>query len=97
MNIEQLRTKLENADYVMVYQIWDTYCNQEPLKQGQLISEIIDLVEKDEDVFEIVKNIMSNPEVNGFHNVPAECENRDCDMCKLYNQIKRELDCPYVD
>ena len=37
------------------------------------------------------------PERNGFHNTPAECEDRECDTCKFYDQVKRDLGCPYVD
>ena len=97
MNIEQLQTRLETADYAMVYQIWDTYCNQEPPKQWQLISEIIELVEGDEDVFEIVKNIMSSSEANGFHNIPTECEGSECGDCCLSEYDRKAVDCPYVD
>ena len=37
------------------------------------------------------------PERNGFHNTPAECEDRECDACRLSDQAKLTLDCPYVD
>lgn len=94
--IEQLQAKLEDVDYAMVYQIWDTYCNQEPPKQGQLISEIIELVEEDEDVFEIVKNITLDPQANGFENIPAECENWECNECQADHEIRRRIDCPYL-
>lgn len=97
MNIEQLKAKLEDVDYAIVYQIWDTYCNQEPPKQWQLISEIIELVEQDDDVFEIVKNIMSNPQTNGFHNTPVECEDWECENCIACDDYRRKIDCPYVD
>ena len=97
MNIEQLKTKLEDAEYAAVYQIWDTYCNQEPPKQWQLISEIIELAEQDDDVFEIVKNIMLSPEANGFYNTPAECEDFECKDCCVVDTERRKIDCPYVD
>jgi len=61
MNIERLRTKLENMDYGAVHAIWDEYCNQEPPKQWQLISEIIEIAEQDDDVFEAVENAISDP------------------------------------
>lgn len=43
------------------------------------------------------KELEQDCERNGFHNTPAECEDRECDTCKLYDQVKRDLGCPYVD
>lgn len=39
----------------------------------------------------------SDPEANGFHNTPAECEDWECDVCILSDCTKRGIDCPYVD
>ena len=41
----------------------------------------------------------SDPETNGFHNTPAECEDRECCECELDADARTRLgiDCPYVD
>lgn len=36
-------------------------------------------------------------ERNGFHNVPTECENRECDGCTMWDALRRDIGCPYVD
>lgn len=36
-------------------------------------------------------------ERNGFYNAPTECENEECSECNLSDEIKRKIDCPYVD
>ncbi len=36
-------------------------------------------------------------ERNGFYNVPEECEDSECSKCRLCNQARRTLDCPYMD
>lgn len=38
-----------------------------------------------------------NPEANGFHNVPAECENFECRNCIMTDRNRRAIGCPYVD
>jgi len=38
-----------------------------------------------------------NPEANGFHNTPAECEDEDCSACEVNDDVKRKIDCPYTD
>lgn len=49
----------------------------------------------------IVKKKLSevelNPEANGFHDVPAECEDLECAECPLNPPDRKALDCPYVD
>ena len=30
-------------------------------------------------------------------NIPAECENRECDECYLSDDVKKTLDCPYIN
>ena len=37
------------------------------------------------------------PERNGFYNVPTECEGSECAECKLLDDVRRSIDCPYVD
>ena len=39
------------------------------------------------------------PERNGFHNTPAECEDWECKDCRLDADTRAYLgiDCPYVD
>lgn len=39
----------------------------------------------------------SDPQANGFHSVPAECEDVECKDCDVDDWARRELDCPYVD
>jgi len=97
MNIERMKIKLEDMDYETVYAIWDEYCNQEPPKQWQLISEIIEIAEQDSDVFEAIENAISDPQANGFHNIPAECESDKCNRCTRGDALRRMMDCPYVD
>ena len=36
-------------------------------------------------------------ERNGFYNVPAECENYECNECTINDKWRREHDCPYVE
>lgn len=38
-------------------------------------------------------------ERNGFHNTPAECENKECNECELDADTRTRLgiDCPYAD
>ena len=36
-------------------------------------------------------------ERNGFHNIPAECEDFECRNCTMTNRGRRAIDCPYVD
>ena len=37
------------------------------------------------------------PERNGFHNTPAECEGLECLECEAPDGTKRDVNCPYVD
>ena len=41
----------------------------------------------------------SDPKTNGFHNTPAECENRECNECELDADARTRLsiNCLYVD
>jgi len=34
---------------------------------------------------------------NGFHNVPAECEDFGCHLCEADDDTMRIVGCPYVD
>ena len=36
-----------------------------------------------------------DPEANGFHNTPVECEGSECSECRLDGQTMEDLDCPY--
>ena len=38
-----------------------------------------------------------DPEANGFHNTPAECESSECGDCCLSEYDRNAVDCPYVD
>jgi len=35
--------------------------------------------------------------INGFEDVPAECEDLECSECTLNHADKESRDCPYVD
>lgn len=39
----------------------------------------------------------SDPQANGFHNVPAECENVECADCPFDPNAQVSRGCPYVD
>lgn len=39
----------------------------------------------------------SDPQTNGFYNVPAECEDRECAHCQYGYEYMLKIDCPYVD
>ena len=47
----------------------------------------------------ICKALEQDCERNGFHNTPAECEDRECNECELDADARTRLDidCPYVD
>ena len=34
---------------------------------------------------------------NGFHNVPVECEGRECNKCTMTKHGRLAIDCPYGD
>lgn len=36
-------------------------------------------------------------ERNGFHDVPAECEDRECAKCQYGYEYMLKIDCPYAD
>jgi len=36
-------------------------------------------------------------ERNGFHDVPAECENRECSECEFGYDARHGIDCPYTE
>jgi len=36
-------------------------------------------------------------ERNGFHDVPAECEQFECRNCTMADSERRVIDCPYID
>jgi hypothetical protein len=40
---------------------------------------------------------INNPHINGFEDVPAECEDLECSECKLNDTDKKSRDCPYVN
>jgi len=42
-------------------------------------------------------NLETDCERNGFYNVPAECENRECSECKIVKANMRLIGCPYAE
>lgn len=36
-------------------------------------------------------------EANGFHNVPAGCEDKECSECEIADGVRRWFNCPYMD
>ncbi len=56
------------------------------------------LTERQVDEYAVVCNVLEQDcERNGFYNVPEECEDSECNECRLCDQTKRTLDCPYMD
>lgn len=50
------------------------------------------------DEFErLCKEREQDSEANGFHNTPAECEDRECEGCTLVDADRSIIDCPYVN
>jgi len=45
------------------------------------------------------QKMKQDPEANGFHNTPAECEDYDCQHCPLLGDAdkRREIECPYTN
>lgn len=35
-------------------------------------------------------------EHNGFHDIPAECEDRECRGCELDDDARFDINCPYM-
>lgn len=38
-----------------------------------------------------------DPQANGFHDTPAECEDLECRDCKLDTEERLNRECPYLD
>ena len=43
------------------------------------------------------QKLRQDPEANGFYNTPEECEDSECKDCVLLDDVRRAIDCPYVD
>lgn len=45
----------------------------------------------------IIRTAKGDFELIDFHDVPAECENRECANCRLSYEEKAAIDCPYLE
>ena len=53
---------------------------------------------KDITAFELVsdRQVFGSFELDNLPNIPAECEDFECNECPNSNEVKKEIDCPYI-
>ena len=72
------------------------------LTDTERLSIALKLLSEHEDIGEytrLCEEREQDCERNGFHNVPAECEDYECSHCPLYYDAigKKQIGCPYME
>ena len=73
------------------------------LTDAELKEVAVNLLDKqgleqyEQSITEHEQKMKQDPQANGFHNTPVECENFECRNCTMHDVDRQDIDCPYMD
>jgi hypothetical protein len=103
MSYQEIMETLQKLDDAELAELWCTHVKPDIPKRWQMLEDIAGFADSDSDIEEaVMKEIeeikqRQDCEANGFENVPAECEDRDCATCEINNYYRKKIDCPYAE